>query len=116
MHVCPASLCAGISGTPYVSSSNGLKMATESHWRTFSGDARYWHVCFVVRIQRERERDLIALPMPCLVTHEFLRAFRGIQELHVGDSNSFWVIAGYHGIPLAPFDPDQSSLAPPFAW
>lgn len=44
------------------------------------------------------------------------RAWRGIQELPPDDPNSFWVIAGYHGIPLAPFDPDQPHLGPPFAW
>ncbi|CAN0157806.1 unnamed protein product [Ascophyllum nodosum] len=47
---------------------------------------------------------------------DLLRAWRGIQQLPVDDPNSFWVIAGYHGIPLAPFDPSQPRLAPPFSW
>ncbi|CAN0289414.1 unnamed protein product [Pylaiella littoralis] len=47
---------------------------------------------------------------------DLFRAWRGIQELPPDDPNSFWVIAGYHGIPLAPFDPDQPHLGPPFAW
>lgn len=44
------------------------------------------------------------------------RAWKGIQELPIDDPNSYWVIAGYHGIPLAPFDPSQPFVAPPFSW
>ncbi|CAM9598564.1 unnamed protein product, partial [Sphacelaria rigidula] len=44
------------------------------------------------------------------------RAWRGIQNLPVDDPRSFWVIAGYHGSPLAPFDENVPHLPPPFAW
>eukprot|EP00752_Nemacystus_decipiens_P006064 g5472.t1 len=47
---------------------------------------------------------------------DLFRAFKGIQDLPLDDPNSYWVIAGYHGIPLAPFDPEQPHLPPPFAW
>ncbi|CAN0019896.1 unnamed protein product [Ectocarpus sp. 12 AP-2014] len=47
---------------------------------------------------------------------DLFRAWRGIQQLPPDDPNSYWAIAGYHGIPLAPFDPDQPHLPPPFAW
>ncbi|CAM9152411.1 unnamed protein product [Hapterophycus canaliculatus] len=47
---------------------------------------------------------------------DLYRSWKGIQELPPDDPNSYWVIAGYHGIPLAPFDPEQPHLPPPFAW
>eukprot|EP00752_Nemacystus_decipiens_P006061 g5470.t1 len=47
---------------------------------------------------------------------DLFRAFKGIQELPLDDPNSYWVIAGYHGIPLAPLDPEEPHLSPPFAW
>lgn len=32
------------------------------------------------------------------------------------DPNSYWVIAGYHGSPLPPFDAENPDVAPPFVW
>lgn len=39
-----------------------------------------------------------------------------IKALPPNDPDSFWVIASYHGSPLASFDEAQPHVPPPFAW